>query len=56
MQDEEDAIDQEKDQITAILEEDFEQVESLTNYDIYRRIDPNAKKDADDDDDDKDDP
>jgi hypothetical protein len=56
MQDEEDAIDQEKDQITAVLEEDFEQVESLTNYDIYRRIDPNAKKDADDDDDDQDDP
>ncbi len=56
LQDEEDAVDQEKDQITAALEEDFEQVESLTNYDIYRRIDPNAKKDADDDDDDKDDP
>ena len=57
LQDEEDAVDQEKDQITAALEEDFEQVESLANYDIYRRIDPNAKKDLDDDDDDdKDDP
>jgi len=56
LQDEEDAIDQEKDRITTVLEEDFEQVESLTNYDVYRRIDPNAKKDADDDDDDKDDP
>lgn len=54
LQNEEDAVDQEKDKITEALEEDFEQVESLTNYDIYRRIDPNAKKDsADDDDDDK---
>jgi hypothetical protein len=53
LQNEEDAVDQEKDQITAALEEDFEQVESLTNYDIYKRIDPNEKKDSDDDDDDK---
>jgi len=45
-------VDTEKEQITSALEEDFEQVESLTNYDIYRRIDPNAKKDSDDDDDD----
>jgi len=55
IQNEEDAVDQEKDQITAALDEDFEQVESLTNYDIYKRIDPNAKKDADDDSDDDDD-
>jgi hypothetical protein len=52
LQNEEDAVDTEKEQITSALEEDFEQVESLTNYDIYRRIDPNAKKDPDDDDDD----
>jgi len=52
LQNEEDAVDAEKEQITSALEEDFEQVESLTNYDIYRRIDPNAKKDSDDDDDD----
>jgi len=52
LQNEDDAVDQEKDKITAALEDDFEQVESLTNYDIYRRIDPNAKKDSDDDDDD----
>ena len=52
LQNEEDAVDTEKEQITSALEEDFEQVESLTNYDIYRRIDPNAKKDSDDDDDD----
>ena len=52
LQNEEDAVDQEKDRITAALEDDFEQVESLTNYDIYRRVDPNAKKSDDDDDDD----
>jgi hypothetical protein len=54
-QDEEDAIDTEKDQITAALDEDFEQVESLGNYDIYRRVDPSAKKDSDADDDSDDD-
>ena len=52
LQNEEDAVDAEKDRITTALEDDFEQVESLKNYDIYRRIDPNAKKDSDDDDDD----
>jgi hypothetical protein len=55
LQNEEDAVDQEKDRITTALEDDFEQVESLTNYDIYRRVDPNAKKDSDDDDGDDDD-
>jgi hypothetical protein len=54
LQNEEDAVDQEKDRITSALEDDFEQVESLTNYDIYRRVDPNARKDSDDDDDDDD--
>lgn len=53
LQNEEDAVDQEKDRITTALEDDFEQVESLANYDIYRRIDPNAKKDSDDNDDGK---
>jgi len=52
LQNEEDAVDEEKDRITTALEDDFEQVESLKNYDIYRRIDPSAKKDSDDDDDD----
>jgi hypothetical protein len=52
LQNEEDAVDEEKDRITTALEDDFEQVESLKNYEIYRRIDPNAKKDSDDDDDD----
>jgi hypothetical protein len=56
LQIEEDAVDQEKDRITTALEEDFEQVESLTNYDIYKRIDPNAKNDSDDNDDDDDKP
>jgi hypothetical protein len=51
LQNEEDTVDQEKDRITSALEEDFEPVESLANYDIYKRIDPNAKKDSDDDDD-----
>jgi len=55
LQNEEDAVDEEKDRITSALEDDFEQVESLTNYDIYRRIDPNAKKNKDDDNDDDDD-
>jgi hypothetical protein len=55
LQNEEDAVDQEKDRITSALEDDFEQVESLTNYDIYRRVDPNEKKDSDDDDDGDDD-
>jgi hypothetical protein len=54
LQNEDDGVESEKDQITAALENDFEQVESLTNYDIYRRVDPNAKKDSDDDDDDDD--
>ncbi|HEX3142797.1 MAG TPA: hypothetical protein VHQ64_02425 [Pyrinomonadaceae bacterium] len=56
LQNEEDAVDTEKEQIVSALEADFEQVESLSNYEIYKRIDPNAKKDSDDDDDDDDKP
>ena len=52
LQNEEDTVDEEKDRITSAVEEDFEQVESLANYDIYKRIDPNAKKNSDTDDDD----
>ena len=55
LQNEEDTVDKEKDQITDALETDFEQVESLTNYDIYRRIDPNVRRDSDDANDDDDD-
>jgi len=47
LQDEDDAVDQEKDRITETLEEDFEQVDSLGNYDIYRRSE--GEKDDDDD-------
>lgn len=52
LQDEDDHVEQERDLLTAAVEQEFEQVESLTNYDIYRRKDPNAPKDEDDDDDD----
>jgi hypothetical protein len=52
LQDEDDGVNQEEEQITAALEEDFEQIDSLGNYEVYHRIDPNAKKDDDDDDDD----
>jgi hypothetical protein len=51
IQDEDEQIEQERDRITAVLEQDFEQVESLGNYDIYHRKDPNQKSDDDDDDD-----
>ena len=47
LQDEDDAVDQEKDKITDALEQDFEQVESVGNYDIYHR----GKSDEDDEDD-----
>lgn len=46
LQDEDDATDQEKDRITDALEQDFEQVESVGNYDIYHR----GKSDKDDED------
>ncbi len=49
LQDEDDGVNQEEEQITAALEEDFEQVDSLGNYEIYHRVDPNAKDDDDDD-------
>ncbi|MDX6303490.1 MAG: hypothetical protein QOI77_459 [Blastocatellia bacterium] len=52
LQDEDEHVEQERDRITEVLEQDFEQVESLDNYDIYRRIDPNKKSDKDDDDND----
>lgn len=40
MQDEDEQIEQERDRLTELLEQEFEQVESLKNYDIYRRNDP----------------
>ncbi|MDX6556964.1 MAG: hypothetical protein QOF72_13 [Blastocatellia bacterium] len=51
IQDEDEQIEQERDRITEALDQDFEQVESLSNYDIYRRRDPNSQKDDDDDED-----
>jgi len=51
LQNEEEAVDEEKERIVAALADDFEQVDELNNYDIYHRIDPNAPKTSDDDDD-----
>jgi len=52
LQDEDEYVEQERDRITEVLEQEFEQVQSLGNYDIYRRKDPNTSKDNSDDDDD----
>jgi hypothetical protein len=49
LQNEDDPVDQGKDQLTDVLEQEFEQVESLKNYDIYRRTEP-GEKDEDDND------
>lgn len=48
MQDEDEGIEKQRDGLTEVLEQDFEQVESLSNYDIYHRRDPNKKDDDDD--------
>jgi hypothetical protein len=45
LQDEDEQVEQERDRITAVLEQDFEQVESLGNYDIYRRNEPEPDDD-----------
>ncbi|PYS57409.1 MAG: hypothetical protein DMF74_26110 [Acidobacteria bacterium] len=37
LQDEDEELEKERDALTEALEEDFEQVESLKNYDVYRR-------------------
>jgi hypothetical protein len=49
MQDEDEGIEKQRDELTQALEADFEQVESLSNYEIYHRRDPNEKDDDDDD-------
>jgi hypothetical protein len=51
LQDQDEPVEQERDRITEVLEQDFEQIESLANYDIYHRKDPNKKSDEDDDND-----
>jgi len=49
LQDEDEHVEQERDRITEVLEQDFEQVESLDNYDIYRRKDPMQEPDENED-------
>src|ERR1043166_7870640 len=49
IQDEDEEIEKLRDELTDVLYEDFEQVESLGNYEIYHRRDPNKKEDEDDD-------
>src|SRR5205807_869638 len=39
LQDEDEELEKERDELTEALEQDFEQVESLKNYDVYRRND-----------------
>lgn len=51
LQDEDEGIEKQRDELTDALEQDFEQVDSLSNYDIYHRRDPNKKEDDDDNDD-----
>ena len=50
LQDEDEQLEKQRDELTEALEQEFEQVESLKNYDIYRRHD-SGKSDEDDDDD-----
>ena len=52
LQDEDEQLEKQRDELTEVLEQEFEQVESLKNYDIYRRND-SGKSDEDDDDKDK---
>ena len=48
LQNEDEQVEQERDRLTEVLEQDFEQVESLNNYDIYHRKDPEQREDDDD--------
>ena len=52
LQDEDEQLEKQRDELTEALEPEFEQVESLKNYDIYRRND-SGKSDENDDDKDK---
>ena len=47
LQNEDEQVEQERDRLTEALEQDFEQVESLNNYDIYRLKGPEDKDDDD---------
>ena len=48
-QDEDEQLETERDRLIEVLENEYEQVESLKNYDIYRRIDPLKKAEEDQD-------
>ena len=48
LQNEEEQVEQERDRLIEVLEQDFEQVESLNNYDIYRRKEPGQSDDEND--------
>ena len=37
LQDEDEELEKQRDELTEALEEDFDQIENLNNYDIYRR-------------------
>jgi phage/plasmid-associated DNA primase len=45
LQIEEDSVKQFKDELTELLKEDFEPVESLDNYEVYRRKEPQPEED-----------
>jgi hypothetical protein len=47
LQNEDAQVERERDSLTEAVEREFEQVESLGNYDIYRRADPDDKSDDD---------
>jgi hypothetical protein len=47
LQNEDEQVEQERDRLIAALEQEFEQVESLNNYDIYRLKGPEDKDDDD---------
>jgi len=48
MQDEDEQIEHESDRLTEVLEQEFEQIESLKNYEIYRRMDHEKEDDQPD--------
>src|SRR3989442_9233824 len=52
LQDEDEQIEKQRDELTEALQQEFEQIESLKNYEIYHRND-SGKSDEDDDDKDK---
>jgi len=49
LQDEDAQVEHERDRLTEAVEQEFEQVESLGNYDIYRRNDSIPERDKDED-------